>query len=61
MSGPDRAPEAEADTAEAVPGHFVSDDLRDDCVRFLDQVRRMVDCRRENTWGNPWFPHGPPP
>jgi hypothetical protein len=29
------------------PGEFVSDDLRDDCARFLDELRRTVELRRE--------------
>ena len=31
------------------PGEFVSDDLRNDCARFLDEQRRLVELRREPT------------
>jgi hypothetical protein len=27
------------------PGHFVSDELRTDCERFLDDVKRLVERR----------------
>ena len=32
-----------------LPGEFVSDDLRNDCARFLDELRRLVELRRELT------------
>ena len=32
-----------------LPGEFVSDDLRNDCARFLDEQRRLVELRRELT------------
>ena len=32
-----------------LPGEFVSDDLRDDCARFLDELKRLVELRRELT------------
>ena len=32
-----------------LPGEFVSDDLRSDCARFLDEQRRRVELRRELT------------
>jgi hypothetical protein len=31
------------------PGEFVSEDLRNDCARFLDELRRLVGLRRELT------------
>lgn len=31
----------------SLPGHFVSDEHRSDCARFLDEVRSMVIRRRE--------------
>jgi hypothetical protein len=34
-------------TPDSLPGHFVSDEHRVDCARFLDDVRSMVDRRRE--------------
>ena len=30
-----------------LPGEFVSDDLRNDCARFLDELRRVVALRRQ--------------
>jgi len=35
-----------------LPGEFVSDDLRSDCARFLDEQRRRVELRRELTPDN---------
>jgi hypothetical protein len=32
-----------------LPGEFVSEDLRNDCARFLDELRRLVGLRRELT------------
>jgi hypothetical protein len=32
-----------------LPGEFVSDDLRNDCARFLDELRRRVELSRELT------------
>jgi hypothetical protein len=32
-----------------LPGEFVSDDLRNDCARFLDELKRLVELRRELT------------
>ena len=30
-----------------LPGEFVSDELRNDCARFLDELRRLVELRHE--------------
>jgi hypothetical protein len=30
-----------------LPGEFVSDELRNDCARFLDELRRLVELRRQ--------------
>ena len=30
-----------------LPGEFVSDELRNDCARFLDELKRLVELRRE--------------
>jgi hypothetical protein len=38
-----------------LPGEFVSDDLRNDCARFLDELRRLVELRRQPAPdGAPW-------
>jgi hypothetical protein len=29
-----------------LPGEFVSDELRNDCARFLDELRRLVERRK---------------
>ena len=48
MDGPQRdAQPAEAPSPGTVPGHFVSDEHRSDCARFLDEVRSRIDRRRE--------------
>jgi hypothetical protein len=30
-----------------LPGEFVSDELRNDCARFLDELRRLVELRHQ--------------
>jgi hypothetical protein len=48
MDVPDRsARPAEPGSPDPLPGHFVSDQHRSDCARFLDEVRSMVNRRRE--------------
>jgi hypothetical protein len=50
---PDQAPVRESD----VPGDFVSDDLRADCARFIDDVRTLVERRAAPPPGSPgWLP-----
>jgi hypothetical protein len=46
--GPSHAPGSPSPERE-LPGEFVSDDLRNDCARFLDELRRLVELRRELT------------
>jgi hypothetical protein len=42
-----------------LPGEFVSDDLRNDCARFLDELRQLVELRRELTPDSAaWAPAG---
>jgi hypothetical protein len=41
------ARQVESAPPDALPGHFVSDEHRSDCARFLDEVRSMVDRRRQ--------------
>jgi hypothetical protein len=38
-----------------LPGEFVSDDLRDDCARFLDELRTMIH-RRGEVEAADWVP-----
>ena len=48
MDGPDRnVRSAGAEAPGVVPGHFVSDDHRSDCARFLDEMRSRIERRRE--------------
>jgi hypothetical protein len=47
--GPSHAAGAPPSPDPGLPGEFVSDDLRNDCARFLDDLRRRVDLRRELT------------
>lgn len=30
-----------------LPGEFVSEDMRDDCARFLNELRALIGLRRE--------------
>jgi len=48
-SGPKRegVSPAAAPAQRAVPGEFVSDELRDDCARFLHDMRTLIGHRRE--------------
>jgi hypothetical protein len=41
MTGSSPSPEP------ALPGEFVSDDLREDCARFLQEQRALIALRRE--------------
>jgi hypothetical protein len=48
MDGPDRnVHPTEAASHHALPGHFVSDEHRSDCARFLDEMRSRIERRRE--------------
>ena len=45
--GPSHAGGSPPSPDPELPGEFVSDDLRDDCARFLDELRLLVELRRE--------------
>ena len=45
LKGDDAPPQAE--TREAPPGQFVSDEHEADCLRFLEQVKEFVQRRYE--------------
>jgi hypothetical protein len=53
-------PEPEAASSRAprpeLPGDFVSEDLRTDCARFLDDVRTRTALRREPRVTGNWLP-----
>jgi hypothetical protein len=38
---------AEPGPPDALPGHFVSDQHRSDCARFLEEMRSRIDRRRD--------------
>jgi hypothetical protein len=62
MDGPTQGAVAGTpEAAERLPGHFVSDEHRNDCARFMDEVKSLVKRRRELARVNPWFPREPPP
>ena len=43
-----------------LPGEFVSDELRNDCARFLDELKRLVELRRELITDRAEWAPGPP-
>jgi hypothetical protein len=53
-SGPE--PEPSAASKPELPGEFVSEDMRVDCARFLDDVRTRTALRRESPLGGTWLP-----
>jgi hypothetical protein len=46
-SGPRSEGRSSSSPEPELPGDFVSDDLRADCARFLDELRERVQLRRE--------------
>ena len=47
MSAPKPAPDGRSDgSSDELPGEFLSDELRSDTERFLDDVKRLVQRRR---------------
>ena len=55
ISGP--ADGVEKPDCDAVPpGEFVSDDLRADCARFLDELRSQLGRREEPRHDDAWVP-----
>jgi hypothetical protein len=47
--GPNDAAGSPPSPEPELPGEFVSNELRNDCARFLDELRRLVELRRELT------------
>jgi hypothetical protein len=45
--GPSHAGGSSPSPDPELPGEFVSDELRNDCARFLDELRRLVELRRQ--------------
>jgi hypothetical protein len=57
ITGPGREAESARSHAPEPPGEFVSDELRDDCARFLDELRTMIHHRGEAEVEAPdWVP-----
>jgi hypothetical protein len=57
--GPSHAGGSPPSPDPELPGEFVSDDLRDDCARFLDELRQLVELRRQPTPDNAAWAPGP--
>jgi hypothetical protein len=47
VSAPSNADGSPPSPQPALPGEFVSEELRSDCARFLDEQRRLVGLRRK--------------
>ena len=47
--GPSHAGGSPPSPDPELPGEYVSDELRDDCARFLDELRQLVELRRQPT------------
>jgi hypothetical protein len=60
ISGPSEEPETSRPCEPELPGDFVSDDLRDDCARFLGELQALIARRAEMPPnGAQWVPHRP--
>lgn len=42
----DNTPQNEEEQPGSPPGHFVTGELKDQCARFLDEVKDLVSRRR---------------
>jgi hypothetical protein len=58
MSGPNEQPEKPPTGRPELPGEFVSEDLRADCARFLEDLRALVGHRAEMLERPGWVPKG---
>ena len=56
ISGPGNQAESAPDHEPAPPGEFVSNELRDDCARFLDELRSQLHRRDESRREAEWVP-----
>jgi hypothetical protein len=59
ISGPGNQPESPHARQPEPPGEFVSDQLRDDCARFLDELRTQIHRREEPPQRSGWVPAAP--
>lgn len=56
ISGPGNQADATPERESAPPGEFVSDELRADCARFLDELRSQLDRRDDSRGEDRWVP-----
>jgi len=55
--GPTPDAEPSPTVEPALPGEFVTEEMRDDCARFLAELRALVRLRCElPEAGSPWMP-----
>jgi hypothetical protein len=54
-SGPEPEAASSAAPEPELPGEFVSEDLRADCARFLDDLRARTALRRESPVDGDWL------
>jgi hypothetical protein len=60
ISGPDPEGGSAPSPEPELPGEFVSEDMRADCVRFLDELRALVRFRSEMpAESTAWVPDDP--
>jgi hypothetical protein len=60
ISGPTDEPDTPAAGERDLPGDFVSEDLRADCARFLDELRTLIGRRAELPLADAdWVPRRP--
>jgi hypothetical protein len=59
MPGPSEQFKRPTGREPELPGDFVSEDLRADCVRFLEELRALIGRRAELlAGGTGWVPEG---
>jgi hypothetical protein len=59
MPGPSEPSKRLTGREPELPGDFVSEDLRADCIRFLEELRALIGRRAELLAGSAgWVPEG---
>lgn len=59
MPGPSEQPKRPTAHEPELPGDFVSEDLRADCLRFLEELRALIGRRAELLAASAgWVPEG---
>jgi hypothetical protein len=56
ITGPGRQAQSGCPREPEPPGEFVSEELRDDCARFLEDLRALIDRRCERAEDDGWVP-----